>query len=117
MPSSPVPRTKLLVAVRLLPAEVPSATLLRLMPSAQIVVRRLLRTVPPVPDAQNPDNVCWVQIPSAIQFDPVVSIVPPAPSADARLVAFESAWKFCTVHEVTLKRAGSGVPFGSGTSR
>jgi hypothetical protein len=87
------------------------------MPSAQIVVRRLLRTVPPVPDAQNPDSVCWVQIPSATQFDPVMSMEPPAPSTDARLVAFESTWRFWTVHEVRLNRAGRGVLFGSGTSR
>src|SRR5690349_5139847 len=106
MPSSPVPRTKLFVAVRPDPTELFSDTLLRLTPSAQIEVRRLLRTVPPVPEAQNPDRTCWLQTPSATQSVPVVSMAPPAPSTLARLVALESRWRFWTVHEVRLNRAG-----------
>src|ERR1700754_197501 len=103
--------------VRLLPTELPIDTLLMLAPSAQIVVRRLLRIVPPVPEAQKPDSVCWVQIPSATQFVPVTSIEPPAPSMVARLVALESTCRFWIVVEVRPHNAGSGVLFGSGTSR
>src|SRR5258705_5467498 len=117
MPSSPVPRTKLFVAVKLLPTELFSDTLFRLIPSAQIAVSRLFRTVPPVPEAQNPDSVCCVQMSSATQLVPVVSIAPPAPSTVARLVALESMWRSLTVHDVTWNTAPSGVLFGSGTAR
>ena len=64
------------------------------MPSAQMEVSRLFDTVPPVPEAQKPDSVCWLQMLSATQLVPVVSIAPPAPSTVARLVALESRWKF-----------------------
>jgi len=56
--SSPVPRTKLFVTVRLFPVSAPRDTLLTLIPSAQIDVSRLFFTVPPVPEAQKPDMVC-----------------------------------------------------------
>src|SRR5258706_7382060 len=117
MPSSPVPRTKLFVADRLLPTVLFIDTLLRLMPSAQIVVSRLLRTAPPVPEAQKPDRVCWVQMSSATQLVPVVSIAPPAPSELARLSALESTWKSFTVVDVSWNTAPSGVGLGSGTAR
>src|SRR5690242_14168631 len=113
--SSPVPRMKLFVTVRSLPTGLPSETLLTLRPSAQMDVSRLLRAVPPVPDAQKPDSVCWVQILSATQLVPLVSIAPPAPPGTSRLMALESRWKFSTVHEVTEKMAPSGVLLGSGT--
>ena len=88
------------------------------MPSAQIAVRRLFSTVPPVPDAQKPDSTCWAPGPVATQFVPLVSIAPPPPSTVSRLVESESRWKFCTVQEVRLEqRAPSGVLLGSGTSR
>src|SRR5882724_6993386 len=70
MPSSPVPRTKLFVAVMLLPTELPSETLLRLMPSAQMAVARLFSTRPPVPEAHQPDSLCWFQMWLATQFVP-----------------------------------------------
>src|SRR5437899_6912729 len=114
--SSPVPRTKLLVTVRLLPTLALSETLLMLIPSAQIEVSRLFSTVPPVPDAQNPDIVCWVQMPLATQLVPLVSIAPPSPPTVLRLGALASMWKFCTVHEVSSNTAPSGVLLGSGTS-
>src|SRR5690242_17610783 len=117
MPSSPVPRTKLLVAVRLLPTDWPSDTLLRLMPSAQTAVARLFSTVPPVPDAHQPDSLCWFQMWLATQFVPDVSIAPPPPSTISRLVELESVWKSCTVHDVSSNVAASGVLLGSGTWR
>src|SRR5882762_7763969 len=115
--SSPVPRMKLLVAVRLFPTVPLSETLFRLHPSAQIDVRRLFCTVPPVPDAQKPDSTCWLQMLSASQLVPVVSIAPPSPSTVSRLVALESRWKFLTVHEVTEKIAAKPFALGRGTSR
>src|SRR5260221_10317851 len=115
--SSPVPLTKLFEAVRLFPTGPPRLTLLRLHPSAQMLVSRQFCTVPPVPEAQKPDIVCWVQMLSASQLLPLVSIPPPQPSADARLLAFASRAKFRTVHEVTLNMAPNGVELGSGTLR
>src|SRR5579872_855452 len=58
IPSSPVPRIKLLVAVKLLPTVPFSETLLRLQPSAQIDVKRLFLTTPPVPEAHMLDSTC-----------------------------------------------------------
>src|SRR6266511_695288 len=115
--SSPVPRMKLFVAVRSLPTVPSRDTLLRLSPSAQMDVSRLLRAVPPVPEAQNPDRTCWLQMLSATQLVPVVSIAPPAPPEVSRLVALASRWKFSTVHEVTEKMAPRPELFGSGTAR
>src|SRR3954452_20867805 len=117
MPSSPVPRTKLFVAVMLLPTELFSDTLLRLMPSAHTAVARLFSTRPPVPEAHQPDSECWFQMWLATQFVPEVSIAPPPPSTISRLVEFESVWKSCTVHDVSSNVAASGVELGSGTWR
>src|SRR5712671_1373294 len=115
--SSPVPRMKLFEEVRLFPTVAPRLTLLRLQPSAQILVSRQFWTVPPVPDAQKPDIVCWVQMLSASQLLPVVSMAPPQPSTVARLVAFASRAKFRTVQEVRLKIAPRGLALGSGMLR
>ncbi len=115
--SSPVPRTKLFVTVRLLPVSAFSETLLTLIPSAQIEVSLLFSTVPPVPEAQKPDMVCWVQMPSASQFVPVVSMAPPSPPTVLRLTALASMWKSRTVQDVRSNRAASGVVLGTGTSR
>src|SRR5580693_8958237 len=117
MASSPVPRTKLFLAVRLFPTVPVRLTLLRLHPSAHMAVSRQFCTVPPVPDAQKPDSVCCVQMLSANQLVPVVSIAPPAPSTDALLIAFASSAKFRTVHDVTLNVAARAVELGSGTLR
>src|SRR5580704_12147870 len=117
MASSPVPRTKLFWAVRLVPSVPVKLTLFRLIPSAHIGPSRLFFSVPPLPDAQNPDSACFVQMVSATQLVPVVSIAPPQPSMVARLVAFASVAKFCTVHDVTLKVAASPTLLGRGTSR
>src|SRR5438045_3927065 len=100
MASSPVPRTKLFGAVRLLPTVPVRATLLRLIPSAQMLVSRQLCTLPPVPDAQKPDIVCCDQMLSATQLVPVVSMAPPQPSCVARLVALASSAKYRTAHDV-----------------
>src|ERR1700722_6633532 len=105
--SSPVPRTKLFRAVRFVPSVPVRLTLFKLQPSAQMLRRRQFSTTPDTPDAQKPDSVCCVQIPSADQPVPVVSIAPPAPSTESRLVAFESIAKFRTWHESTLKTAAS----------
>src|SRR6266481_4674723 len=115
--SSPVPRMKLFEEVRLFPTVAPRLTLLRLQPSAQMLVSRQFWTRPPFPDAQNPDIVCCVQMLSASQLFPVVSIAPPQPSTTARLVALASSAKFRTLQEVTLKMAPSGFALGSGMLR
>src|SRR5580698_4785909 len=99
MRSSPVPRMKLLVAVRLLPEVPVSETLLRLHPSANIDVNRLFSTVPPLPDAHRLDSTCWTHMPSMSQLVPVVSSAPPPPSTSARLIASESIWKFSSWQE------------------
>src|ERR1700722_16150167 len=112
MASSPVPRTKLLLTVMLLPTVPLSETLLILMPSAHVCVRRLFWIVPPVPEAQKPDSTCWCHMPSASQLVPVVSIAPPSPSFVPRLSAFESTWKFLTVQEVTENTAARPTLFG-----
>src|SRR5258707_3546361 len=106
--SSPVPLTKLFEAVRLFPTGPPRLTLLRLQPSAQMLVSRQFCTRPPFPDAQKPDIVCWVQMLSASQLFPLVSIAPPQPSTTARLGAFASSAKLRTVQAVTLNIATSG---------
>src|ERR1051326_2437412 len=115
--SSPVPRMKLLEEARLFPIELPRLTLFRLQPSAQMLVSRQFCTRPPFPEAQNPDMVCSVQILSASQLFPVVSIAPPHPSTTARLVASASSAKLRTVQDVTLKIAPSGFALGSGMLR
>src|SRR4051812_12326953 len=115
--SSPVPLTKLFRLVRLFPTVPFRLTLLRLIPSAQMLVSRQFCTVPPVPDAQKPDMVCWVQIPSASQLLPLVSIAPPQPSTTALLVALASKAKFRTVQEVRLNMAPNGEGLGSGMLR
>src|SRR5580658_7110285 len=117
MASSPVPRTKLFFAVRLLPCVPVNDTLLRLHPSAQMLVSRQFSTTPPVPDAQKPDSLCCVQMLSATQLVPVVSMAPPAPSTDALLMALASVAKLRTVQEVTLNVAASPTVLGSGTLR
>src|SRR5438046_1319576 len=109
--SSPVPRMKLLEEVRLFPIVLPRLTLLRLQPSAQILVSRQFCTRPPFPEAQNPDMACCVQMLSASQLFPVVSMAPPQPSTTARLGALASRAKFRTVQEVRLKMAPSGLAF------
>lgn len=73
--------------------------------------------MPPVPDAQKPDMVCWVQMPSADQSVPVVSMAPPSPPMVLRLTASASMWKFCTWQDVSSNSAASGVLLGTGTSR
>jgi len=45
-----------------------------------MLVKRQFLMMPPVPEAQKPDIVCWVQMLSATQLVPVVSIPPPEPS-------------------------------------
>ncbi|MCX4419649.1 hypothetical protein [Streptomyces mirabilis] len=79
------------MTVRLFPVSAPSETLLTLIPSAQIDVILLFCTFPPAPEAQKPDMVCWVQMPSM--------------------------WKLRTVQEVRSNSAAGGVPLGTGTSR
>src|SRR5258708_24418365 len=115
--SSPVPRSELLRTVRLFPPVAPRLTLLTLHPSAQMLVRRQFCAVPPVPEAQKPESVCCVQMPSATQLVPVLSIPPPAPSTEARLSAFESSAKFRTRHELRLKIAPRGTALGRATLR
>src|SRR5271155_5289286 len=117
MASSPVPRTKLFLAVRLVPSVPVNETLLRLHPSAQMLVSRQFSTIPPVPEAQNPDSLCWVQMLSATQLVPVVSMAPPAPSTDALLMALASVAKLRTVQDVTLNVAASPTELGRGTFR
>lgn len=73
--------------------------------------------MPPVPEAQNPDMVCWLQMPLADQLVPVVSIAPPSPPMVLRLTELASMWKSRTVQEVTENSAASGVELGTGTSR
>ena len=99
MPSSPVPRMKLLVAVRLLPEVPVSETLLRLQPSAKIDVKKLFCTVPPLPEAHTLDSTCCTHMPSMSQLVPVVSSAPPPPSTSARLSESESMWKFSSWQE------------------
>ena len=99
MPSSPVPRMKLLVAVRLLPDVPVSETLFRLQPSAKMTVNRLFSTVPPLPEAHRLDSTCCTHMPSISQLVPVVSSAPPPPSTSARLIASESMWKFSSWQE------------------
>ncbi|MFG2257895.1 MULTISPECIES: hypothetical protein [Streptomyces] len=105
------------MTVRLFPVSAPSETLLTLIPSAQIDVILLFCTFPPVPEAQRPDMVCWVQMPSASQSAPVVSIAPPSPPMVLRLTALASMWKLRTVQEVRSNSAAGGVLLGTGTSR
>src|SRR5260370_18279819 len=117
MPSSPMPRMKLLVAVRLLPEVPVSATLFRLQPSAKITVRKLSSTVPPVPEAHTLDSTCCTHMPLISQLLPVVSSAPPPPSTVARLWASESMWKFSSWQEYHWNAAPNGARLGAATSR
>src|SRR5579859_6256315 len=80
-PSSPEPRTKLFLAVRLLPALLfgPPFPLLRLMPSAHVLLKREFWTVPAVPSAQTPAPSCATQTASMSQSLPLMLIPPPLP--------------------------------------
>src|SRR5882757_5868897 len=117
IPSSPVPRTKLLVAVRLFPTLLLLETLLRLIPSAHMSVNRLLDTLPPVPAPQIPEVLCWAHIPVTTQLVPETSMEPPEPSTVARLCALESRWKFSRVLDTARKAADRPLAFGRGTER